>query len=262
MVTHNGFLIALLLAVVGSSLAFDYCNDNDTKCCGYRHIACQNNKQFGPQCKRSATIIPMTQNLINLILHGHNEARNLMANGTYGFPTSRRLGVIAWENSLAQVADYNVRQCNPVMDQCRNTEYFKFVGQNIGISNWNSREQQYTIEEVVRHQIRKWISQRRFATTQDMQSYPFKLPETTFGNFAVMMLQKANRVGCAIQRETEPDGYVRQAMTCNYSHDLVVGQPVYAMGPTASACNAGISPVYPNLCTVFEAMYPNQIGVF
>lgn len=74
--------------MIACSHTVDYCNKElckrYTKDRGHyyeKHIACQNNGDFTSQCPKERSVVPMTTEMMNLILQTHNEARSNIANG-------------------------------------------------------------------------------------------------------------------------------------------------------------------------------------
>lgn len=41
-------------------------------------------------------------------------------------------------------------------------------------------------------------------------------------------------------------------VTCDYSHGVTIGSPIYEMGAPASKCNTGQNNKYPGLCSTNE----------
>lgn len=49
-----------------------------------KHIGCRNNGDFSWTCPRDRSIVPMTRDLVDLILQLHNEYRSKVATGKIG----------------------------------------------------------------------------------------------------------------------------------------------------------------------------------
>lgn len=72
-----------------------------------------------------------------------------------------------------------------------------------------------------------------------------------------MVSQKATAVGCAIIRyQTGGTTPFTSNFVCDYSLGNLIGQPIYAKGPTASQCTTGPNPLYPGLCSPNENITP------
>lgn len=79
------FLFEGLLMIVSVTSATDYCNKDI--CEGEAvpsHIGCGNDGDFAPSCPVERNVVPMTDDVITLILQRHNTARMNIANGDVG----------------------------------------------------------------------------------------------------------------------------------------------------------------------------------
>lgn len=70
------------------------------------------------------------------------------------------------------------------------------------------------------------------------------------GNFIQIVLENANKVGCAALRQTH-NGWLQTFFTCNYAVSPVHGHPVYEID-TNLTCKTGKNPNYDSLCSVDE----------
>lgn len=76
--------------VVSATIAVDYCSKDI--CANQNHVACGNNGDFGPSCPAERSVVPMTADVIALLLQKHNTARMNIANGKVsGFSTANRM---------------------------------------------------------------------------------------------------------------------------------------------------------------------------
>lgn len=80
----------MLSAILASTIA-DYCSKDI--CSQQNHIACGNNGDFGPSCPPvDRSVVPMTTDVIALLLQKHNTARMNIANGKVsGYSTANRM---------------------------------------------------------------------------------------------------------------------------------------------------------------------------
>lgn len=101
---------------------YNYCGD--LKCQEMPHVACANPLSaggFGETCQ-NATMIPMTEDVVEAILHHHNSKRNEQAMGmTSNYAPATRMATIQWDSELADFAELNVRSCLYGHDKCMNT---------------------------------------------------------------------------------------------------------------------------------------------
>lgn len=80
----------VLLTIVSATIAVDYCSTDI--CRNGKHIACGNNGNFGPSCPAERNIVPMTADVIALLLKKHNTARMNIATGKVGgYSTANRM---------------------------------------------------------------------------------------------------------------------------------------------------------------------------
>lgn len=76
------------MTIVSATLAVDYCSKDYCQ----DHIACNNTGAFGESCTAGTSVVPMTADLIALILSRHNTARMNIANGVVsGYSTANRM---------------------------------------------------------------------------------------------------------------------------------------------------------------------------
>lgn len=69
----------MLLTIISATIAVDYCSKDI--CSAQNHIGCENTGGFGPSCPAERSVVPMTADIIALILQRHNTARANIANG-------------------------------------------------------------------------------------------------------------------------------------------------------------------------------------
>jgi hypothetical protein len=80
----------------------DYCSP-DLCAKGKRHIACKNNGDFDANCPKNRTLIPLSEDNIELIVDLHNKYRNKIASGSdprYQ-PAARMSTMVRWNNLAA-----------------------------------------------------------------------------------------------------------------------------------------------------------------
>lgn len=60
-------------------------------------------------------------------------------------------------------------------------------------------------------------------------------------------------MGCSIAKfSTNGDDNLKVLLACNYAVSNIKNWPIYEAGETASACQTGINPDFPALCSVEE----------
>ncbi|EDW00452.1 antigen 5 like allergen Cul n 1 [Drosophila grimshawi] len=247
-------LLLLLLQLLHLVLAQNFC---DPSLCsrGSRHIGCGHNGRFANGCRGEFVNINAHR---GLILQLHNQRRNQIAGGGLsGFPSAVQMGTMSWDPILARLAAYNVQQCRMAHDQCRNTNVYRFSGQNLSVlfTRRNINTAQY-----LRQRIADWFDEYRDATRADIERFRSR-GGPAIGHFTAMVNERNNRIGCAVARYTSASGSSGTLLACNYAVTNMINNPVYRPGRSASQCRAGRNPRYTNLCAANEVYsYNNWSG--
>ncbi|XP_034654394.1 antigen 5 like allergen Cul n 1 isoform X2 [Drosophila subobscura] len=240
------FLLAVLYPLAAGQ---NYCDPE--LCPSGRHVACQNSGRFVSGC--SGEFVPIDPQ-IPLILQLHNERRNQIAGGGLsGFPSAVHMATMSWDPTLAQLAAYNALQCRMAHDECRNTNTYRYAGQNLSILFTRSGD----VADFLRQRIAAWFDENRYATSGDMENYQMR-GGPAIGHFTTMVNERNSRVGCAIARFTDANNVQATLLACDYAVTNVLNNPVYRAGAPASECTSGRNPTYPNLCAVNENYNFNQ----
>lgn len=209
-------------------------------------------------CPSDARFIDMTP-YINDILQSHNEKRNSVAGGEVpNHSPAVRMGTVQWDDELAYVAGLNVKTCQYGHDTCRNTDAFSWSGQNLAKNWWYGGVED--IQGLLLEQLDMWYDEYHNSDMSNINSVPENDFGKVTGHFTAMIHELSIRVGCASVRSSETnDGVNWETLTtaCNYAHTNVIGAPIYIAGPTASECQTGTNPQYPNLCSTAENIDAN-----
>lgn len=105
-----------------------------------------------------------------IILNGHNTKRNLIAGGTVAnHKAACRMATMQWDDELASVAAFNVRQCAMAHDKCRNTDAFKYSGQNLG---WRSFSGTPNYGSILQKLIDLWYNEVEYSNMNYIDSFP------------------------------------------------------------------------------------------
>ncbi|XP_043658651.1 antigen 5 like allergen Cul n 1 [Drosophila teissieri] len=244
-----GIALLILVLVTALSSAQNYCDPE--LCPSGTHVACQSSGRFVSGC--SGEFVQVDPH-IPLILQQHNERRNLIAGGgVSGFPSAVQMATMAWDATLAQLAAYNALQCRMAHDECRNTNTYRYAGQNLSILFTRSVD----VAVFLRQRIAAWFDENRYANSGDIESYQSR-GGPAIGHFTTMVNERNNRVGCAIARFTDANNVQATLLVCNYAVTNVLNNPVYRAGPAASECTTGRNSNYPNLCSPNEVYNYNQ----
>lgn len=79
------------------------------------------------------------------------------------------MATMVWNNELAKIAEYNVKQCQMRHDKCRNTKNFPHSGQNIAISTWSGKEMK--VGQVVNTHIQNWFKEYKNCPLSAIKSF-------------------------------------------------------------------------------------------
>ncbi|XP_037818676.1 antigen 5 like allergen Cul n 1-like [Lucilia sericata] len=251
------FLIVIsLAAVIAAISATDYCSS--TLCIIGPHIACGHNGQFSSNCPHDVAMVPMTDSLKQLIVDGHNAKRNFIAGGgDVNHKPACRMATMQWDDELAYLASLNVKQCDMKHDTCRNTDQFRFAGQNIA---WIPFRGPIDNEARFNEAIELWYSEVANSKQEYIDSFPVE-QLYSIGHFTAMMTDRNIRVGCAATTYyTSSESIFKTFLVaCNYASGNLPNVPIYVKcDRPAKECSTGNNPSYPNLCSVnehFDANY-------
>lgn len=209
---------------------------------------------MSPSCPSDARFIDLTP-YISDILHSHNEKRNRVAGGEIpNHSPAKRIGTVQWDDELAYVAGLNVKTCEYEHDECRNTDAFSWSGQNLAKNWWYGMSGD--IKTLLLEQIDMWFDEHNDSDMSVINAIPEDDNGKVTGHFTALVHELSIRVGCASVRSSEfmqGNNWETLTTACNYAHTNVIGAPVYRAGPTASECQTGTNPNYPNLCSTAEA---------
>lgn len=82
------------------------------------------------------------------------------------FSPARRMAQMIWNDDLAFLAHLNTRQCRMSHDACRNTNDFRFSGQNLGSMGTTAAHHDPT--NVIDSTITRWYNEHPYATQDDI----------------------------------------------------------------------------------------------
>lgn len=103
------------------------------------------------------------------ILQAHNEKRNFIAGGGHAYlKPACRMATMQWDEELASMAALNVRQCRMKHDKCRNTDTFRYVGQNLG---WQPFSGNPDYNNLFQHIMSKWYAEGSYTRMDDIDYY-------------------------------------------------------------------------------------------
>lgn len=228
--------------------ATNYC---EKSFCGSRkHIACNNNGKFAASC-RNAAMVPLTQKNKDFIVKEHNTKRDTVAVGKTKLKPACRMGTMQWDDELAELAALNVKQCEMKHDACRNTEVFKYSGQNLA---WSSYYGTPNVPKMLQFLIDMWYNEIKYTTIAHINKYPSNYSGPAIGHLTVIVGEGNIRVGCAVNTySVAGQRYKAFLMACNYATTNMIGAPMYKTCATAgSGCKTGRNTEFPSLCSKSE----------
>lgn len=115
-------------------------------------------------------MVTLGSTMKSMITKAHNQKRNLIASGKVNkHPGACRMATMQWDNELATVASYNVRQCKMEHDKCRNTLKFKYSGQNL---YWGSFTGTLNKAKMAQKAINSWYAEVKDSKMAYILSYP------------------------------------------------------------------------------------------
>ncbi|CAO1398850.1 unnamed protein product [Diamesa serratosioi] len=233
----------------------NYCASNLCSGNSWEHIACGHSGLFASSCPLDRHLVKLTKDHKDTILHTHNYLRNKIAGGKQrGYCSASRMATLTWDDELAYLATLNVLQCKMKHDNCRNTNQYKYAGQNLA---W--RGQSWAFEDVSSVMINSmlvWYNEYEL-TDQSVINQCCGYNIHDIGHFTQMVYDRATKIGCAFARYSNQ--YRTGLFACNYSSGNIKGYKVYKCGRSASGCSKGNNPNYPALCSVNEQINTNQV---
>ncbi|XP_070492878.1 antigen 5 like allergen Cul n 1-like [Chironomus tepperi] len=253
-------VIIIISSIIATSLANKYC---DPEICTFNnrtrpHIGCEASGKLGPSCTSDAENIELTDEHKKIILEEHNKLRNKIAGGELeGFEPAKKMLTMKWNDELAFLANLNALNCDFEHDQCRNTETFKYVGQNLAISA--STADYPETEKAIRESINDWYQEYENSTQSDINKYPDQ-KDRMIGHFTQIVNGLAGEIGCGATRYTDSssgEDFKILKLSCDYSRTNLINQPIYEQGIKASDCKEGTNPNYPALCSETEEVDAN-----
>ncbi|XP_011179041.1 antigen 5 like allergen Cul n 1 [Zeugodacus cucurbitae] len=247
------FVLLIITAVIGATLATDYC---DPEFCGHtKHIACDNDGDFASDCRNPA-MVELTKDIQKAIVNAHNKLRNRVARGTNVFKPACRMATMKWDDELAELAALNVKQCKMRHDECHDTKAYEYSGQNLA---WRTIYE-LNATAVSLQMVNMWSSEMKHTQMKYIDSYPSRYNGPAIGHFTVMVADRNIRVGCAASTYDESgQSYKSFLFTCNYATTNMINFPIYkSCSVAASGCKAGKNPIFKNLCSTSEEYDVNK----
>ncbi|XP_037818677.1 antigen 5 like allergen Cul n 1-like [Lucilia sericata] len=254
---NNFAILMCVVAAIAFASGTDYCSDSLCSA-GVTHIACGNSGNFADTCPDDAALVNIDDNLKNVIVSTHNEKRNFIAGGGESkLSPACRMATMEWDDELAAIAAFNVKQCAMAHDKCRNSDTFHYSGQNLA---WMGFFGQANDASMLQQAVNMWYGEVADSKMEYINSYPNNYNGPTIGHFTVMVADRNIRVGCAASTYSVTDQpYKAYLVACNYATTNMINFPIYtSCDKAASSCTTGVNEDYPNLCSSSEVYEVNK----
>ena len=184
-----------------------------------------------------------------LLLHLHNQYRNLVAGGKLkNFPQASNMGIMQWDESLQEAAELHVSHCTFVHDQCRATPQFAHSGQNLAYQATSLGWPKNTTAAIERG-VKGWFDEWKMAKPSIIKKLTAKA--NVAYHFTLMVNDWNNHLGCGMIKYMKYENKKLMnafMLTCNYGYTNIVGEAVYRKGRPCSKCTHGCSSEYNALC--------------
>lgn len=214
----------------------------------------------------------------NIILHSHNELRNVMGCGEpvmtnfigETFPRAARMPKLMWDEELEWGADINAKQCTKTRD-CPVTYNYLEAGQNMGA---RQQKNDVNVTDFLRRRPKIWwleyLNTRveaidMFNARDKIKNYTEitddevkkigslirdKVLLNNFGQFSLFAREKITKIGCAVYSCGAAGGFPKSyTLVCNYDYANMKGEPIYTRYTDGYQCRSNqLSKVYCCLC--------------
>ncbi|CAO1409379.1 unnamed protein product [Diamesa hyperborea] len=257
-------LSVLFLFVQAISGLTDWC---DPLLCrlGGKHLACNHTGEFSPDCD-FPVLIKLTLEEKKNIVDLHNKKRNSFAHGDIpGFQPAVRMATLRWDDTLAKLAELNVKQCKMEHDSCHNTPKFIHSGQNLGFV-WYSGTPDPKPNATIASTVNFWFDEYKYANQGmlDTMSNIYGIGGNAIGHFTAMVIERNTHIGCSYatyySMHQDYGIITNNLIACNYSSTNIISYRIYKKGPVpASECTSGVNPRYPFLCSLEENIDTNSL---
>ncbi|XP_053651802.1 uncharacterized protein [Cherax quadricarinatus] len=189
------------------------------------------------------------------ILMLHNTHRAKVARGDEQLgnpgpqPPAANMGVLVWNDELAEVAQAWANQCRlsyDGFDERRICSRKYIVGQNLYFKLAGNLSASWP--EVIHH----WYLEVANLPSTFVDSFRVNSSTKKFTSYTKMIWGETREVGCGAVYYLQREVQVSHLYVCNYGPSgNTIGDPIYEVGPPATACSSGVpSTTYKGLCDV------------
>ena len=115
-------------------------------------------------------MVTMTDSLKQLLVDAHNEKRDYIAGGNdANHSPACRMATMEWDEELASIAAFNVKQCKMAHDKCRNTDAFSYSGQNLA---WMGFSGPIENDSRLKQSVQMWFDEVKDSKQSYVDKYP------------------------------------------------------------------------------------------
>lgn len=114
----------------------------------------------------------MTPEYKKMFVDEHNKYRNEIAEGLIYKPAAA-MATLEWDEELSKLAEFNVKQCGMIFENCLTTGSYRNIDQNIGrVFYVKSRYNPDNImPDIIEHMKVNWYDEHRDCTQAEIDSY-------------------------------------------------------------------------------------------
>lgn len=157
---------------------------------------------------------------------------------------------------MAEIAELNTKTCIFEHDECRNTDYFLYAGQNIG--QIASKKRHLDPAMVIERVIEGWFLEHRDADMSYIHKFRHHPGGKKIGHFTQLVRDESFAVGCGMS-QFEKDKKFTTIYTCDYTLSSIDDFPIYQpSNKPASRCTSTRNKNFPGLCSIHE-IYDNEL---
>lgn len=223
------------------------CDRKDVKC-GAR-----------PNCGSDFKVIPLNKALRRYVVDMHNYLRNKVALGDEKRgeqPKAADMSFMEYNEELEYIAQCWANACNgnPLLhDNCRRTEKYNHVGQNLGFINSSiSFDKSNQIKPILKSLIFLWYDEVKNFNNQWINKTENR-EDVVVGHYTQLIWAQTTEIGCALSYYTTFNNrkWHHLLLVCNYGPGgNYLGLPVYTIGEPRSKCskNSRKNRFYKGLC--------------
>ncbi|XP_072399644.1 venom allergen 5-like isoform X3 [Diabrotica undecimpunctata] len=218
----------------------------------HQHTVCIRKKEQcgkGPKCHSNFRQVALTDEMRRLILDHHNTLRNKVATGQEKIgnqPPASNMRAMSWNKELEYIAQCWTNNCEYKHDDCRKTEQWGGVGQNLAIqAGYNFAHKDL---DAIKKSINAWYSEVKNFNSSILPR--FKSKGKVIHHYTQLVWAKTDHVGCALTFYKNSTGWNVHLMACNYGPTGNYNYfSVYKQGTPASDCGKlTVNKKYPGLC--------------